>query len=46
MYNQRGYVDLVSKLAGSSMVQAVENVKAAPDYASNGEASSLLNLGA
>ena len=37
MYNQKGYMDLVSEATESSMKAAVEEVQSLPDYASQGE---------
>ena len=39
VYNRRGYVEVVSRLAEHSMQAAVEEVQTLPDYPTNGEVS-------
>lgn len=44
VYNQCGYIDIVQVLAESSMQAAVEEIKALPEYSSEGEVSALVNF--
>lgn len=37
VYNRSGYIEIVEGLAKQSMMAAVEEVKALPQYASDGE---------
>lgn len=39
VYNKRGYIDVVSKQAEASMVKAIKEVQALPNFASTGEVS-------
>lgn len=39
VYNRRGYISLVSREAETSMVRAIEEVRALPSFPTNGEVS-------